>query len=209
MKTVLRLFVVVAAAALILFARRFNFSLEEWSNIAEITSAILAVVLGWPALTSFIRSNREKEEAFRRERVLATLPDLNLRIDQADKLRQEIDKVFNKKNKRVLLDPDNPILKDSAQQSQLESDIGTFLNYWDNIGLAMNITPEVYDIETFADRMGKKTLRTWDRFSREMARRKANNPNNTKMFLEFDELNIKLIDLYNRRGDPYVSEFTD
>ena len=209
MKTVLRFFAVILIAAFFLFLRRFNLSLEEWSNVAEITSAALALVLGWPALISFLSSNREKEEAFRRERVLATLPDLNLRIDQADALRQEIDKVFTQKNKRVLLDPDKPILQDSEQQSRLEENIRTFLNYWENIGLAMNITPEVYDLETFANRMGKKTLRTWDRFSREMARRKANNPNSPKMFSEFDKLNARLIELYKKSDAPYKSEFTD
>ena len=205
MKTMLRLFVAVAAAALILFARRFNFSLEEWSNIAEITSAVFAILLGIPAILSFLRSNREREEAFRRERVLATLPSLEASIREADEYKKKIDAVFAPGE---MIDPD-----DSRYTPEVNILCRDFLNRMERIGLVMNIRPEVYDLETFALRMGGATIDRWERSRKDIERRRGNNSSygkaGSRLFSEFEKLKDSLYEYYMAKGEPFKSKFAE
>ena len=205
MKTMLRLFVAVAAAALILFARRFDFSLEEWSNIAEITSAVFAILLGIPAILSFLRSNREREEAFRRERVLATLPSLEASIREADEYKKKSDAVFAPGE---MIDPD-----DSRYTPEVNILCRDFLNRMERIGLVMNIRPEVYDLETFALRMGGATIDRWERSRKDIERRRGNNSSygkaGSRLFSEFEKLKDSLYEYYRAKGEPFKSKFAE
>lgn len=206
MKAVLRFFVVIFAAIVFaFFARRFSFSLEEWSNIAEITSAVLALALGWPALTSFLRSNREKEESFRRERILATLPSLEDSIREADEYKKQIDAVFAPDE---MIDPD-----DSRYTPEVKILCRDYLNRMERIGLVMNIRPEVYDLETFVLRMGGATIDRWERSRKDIERRRGNNSSygkaGSRLFSEFEKLKDSLYEYYKAKGEPFKSKFAE
>lgn len=182
-----------------------GFSLEEWSNLAEIVSAVLALVLGLPALHSFIRSNREKEEAFRRERVLATLPSLEDSIREADEYKRKIDAVFAPAE---MIDPD-----DSRYTPEMKILCRDFLNRIERIGLVMNIRPEVYDLETFALRMGRGTIDRWKRSRKDIERRRGNNSSygkaGSRLFSEFEKLKDSLYEYYRAKGEPFKSKFAE
>ena len=186
-------------AVLSLFA---SLSLEEWSNIVTILFAILG---GIPTVLSFMKSKKEQEQAFKRERILATLPSLEDSIREAEEYKRKIDAVFAPGE---MIDPD-----DDRYTPEMKILCRDYLNRMERIGLVMNIRPEVYDLETFALRMGRGTIDRWERSRKDIERRRGNNASygkaGSRLFCEFEKLKDSLYKYYKAKGEPFKSKFAD
>ena len=195
------------------------FTADEWNSLGTIVSVFTSVFVFIPGLFAFLKRNRVAEETLRerekeahRQRICATLPPLEKNIDEADSLTTEINKLLDRSSKEMVCrNPESAWYKAKHEKytDEVSNKIDSYLNRMERIGVAMTIKPPVYDLETFANSMGGKTIASYYEFRQDIEwRRKVTSRSN--LYKSFENLKDELEKFYLKRdGKPFVSKFAN